>query len=159
MICIWGSCGPNCVLLPGMSSSIRSMVISCLTKMAATARLQLWLDFRVFIRWSITSFYTNTLSNSRSRNCIHPFVYGQSRNTCNPLSGPSFIELLSKQMIAWSFFLDKNRIINQIFKWFSRAEYKSRLNTNHKQYPTNGNLVDNPVFIKEYIPFLANVCA
>ena len=33
---------------------------------------------------------------------------------------------------------------------------KQQLNTNNKQYAANGNLVGNPVYIKEEFPCLAN---
>ena len=54
--------------------------------------------------------------------------------------GPNFI------CLAWNFPLDKNRITNQISRII-----KQQLNTSNKQYATNGNLVSNPVFIKEEI--------
>ena len=63
------------------------------------------------------------------------------------------VAVAAKSDMAWTqfhraakhkhFFLDKNRITNQIFRIS-----KQRLNTSNEQCASNGNLVGKPVFIK-----------
>ena len=78
----------------------------------------------------------------------HPMYISRA---CLQWPGPNFIEMLSTKIcLAWNFFLDKNRITNQISMWFFRI-CKQQLSTSKTQYARNGNLVGNPVLIKEEI--------
>ena len=46
----------------------------------------------------------------------HAATYTLSNVICVPATKPNYIELLSTKMcLAWNFFLDKNKITNQIF--------------------------------------------